>query len=276
MTLILKFFLFFNITLYASFAQAQTYLCVLNTAAKKKSMTASEVGQFIKKFSYDAKKEVGKSIKLDPYKLIVWKKEKFLNVKLVGGPFKKPLSIQFSAEQKVSRFNYGGDLDLECVNGARNATAAALELTSQKNLEPFGEKILVAVKKPIVFRYLQTEESQKMRTVFFQDGNLFTASSRLEKKLPWCLLRIQLKRDEDTTIPKGDEFNPVSFQKQENSTYFTTYSYSFVDFGAGKKKGEKLHYNPFMMDCNILRGMPFKAQVFSDIVGDYLGLKANL
>lgn len=256
-------------------AQAQTYNCVLNADASKKTLSASEVGKVLKKFTYDSKKEVGKSIKLDPYKLIVWKKDNYLNAKFIGGVFKKPFSIQFSASQKQSRFVYGGKLDFECINGGLSSTAESLKVSKDKDLEPFGAKVLVQVQRPVVFRYLQSEETQKMRTVFFQNGKLFTASNRMEKKLPWCLLRIQLKRDEDTTIQKGDSFKPVGFQKQENSSYFTTYSYSFVDFGAGKKVGEKLLYNPFMMACNILRGMPFKGQAFQDIVGDYLELKAN-
>ena len=254
---------------------AQTYECVLNANASQKSMKAHEISKFVKKFSYNTKKEVGKSIKLDPYKLIVWKKGEYLNAKFIGGHFKKPLSVQFSASQKQSRFNYAGKIDLECLNGGSSVTANKLKLTKEKDLEPFGEKVIVTVKKNVIFRYLQSEETQKMRTVFFQNGKVYTASNRLEKKLPWCLLRIQLKRDEDTTIQKGDEFKPVGFQKQENSSYFTTFSYSFVDFGAGKKQGEKLLYNPFMMACNVLRGMPFKGQAFSDIVGEYLELKAN-
>jgi glutathione reductase (NADPH) len=32
----------------------------------------------------------------------------------------------------------------------------------------------------------------------------------------------------------------------------------------------------FMMACNVLRGVPFKGQAFSDIVGDYLELKGNI
>ena len=211
-------------------AQAQIFNCVLNTAAKLKKMNASQVATHIKKFSYNSKKEVGKSIKLDPYKLIIWQKEGYLNAKFIGGIFKKPLSIQFSATQNQSRFNYGGNLDLECLNGQTSKTASALTLNKGKDLEPFGEKISVVVKKPITFSYYQTEETQKMRTVFFQNGKLFSASNRMEKKLPWCLLRVQLKRDENTVVNTGDEFNPLGFQKQENSAYFTTYSYSFVDF----------------------------------------------
>lgn len=254
----------------------KVFNCTLNKAFDKKSLSHTEVKQHVKTFTYDSAKEVGKNIELDPYKLLLWKKDKNLNVKFIGGEFKKPLSIQFSLGQTDLRFHYGSSLDFECSSKGQTAAQKAIELTPDKELDQFQEKLQVVVDQDLTFVWNQPEENQMMRTLYFQNGKIFTDSSSMEQKLPWCLLRVQLKRNEDTIVKKGETFTPVTFQKQENNTYFTTYSYSFVDFSKGKKTGEQLLYSPFMFSCNILRGMPYKLATFKSMVGNNLVLKSLL
>lgn len=250
--------------------------CTLNKAADKKSLGSNELAQNVKNFSYKVDKEVGKNIELNPYKLIIWKKEPHINVKFLGGDFKKPLTVQFSEKQEKMRFNYGSFLDFQCSLSGQTQAQKAMTLGPDKDIDHFQEKVLFEVNQPFKFVYNQQEENQRMRTLFFQAGKIYVDSADMERKLPWCSLRVQLKRDEDTQIRKGESFKPVSFQKQENNTYFTTYSYSFVDFASGKKVTEQHLYTPFMLRCNILRGMAYKLDVFKSVVGNYLTLKANL
>jgi len=255
---------------------AATLNCTFNIDAKKSKLTGSELKTKVKSFSFDTVKEVGKNISLGPYKLVIWDKDKFVNAKIIGGDFKKPLSLQYSLSQKVIRFNYGGDIDFQCLQNELTSAQKATGLTKDKDIGTFQENLKIQVASPITFRYFQTEEVQLMRTLFFQNGKVFTDSERMERKLPWCSLRIQLNRNEDTIVQKGEVFNPITFQKQENNSYFTTYSYSFVDFNKGKKMGEKLLYSPYMFSCNILRGMTYKLDTFKSIVGDYFSLQSNL
>lgn len=259
-----------------SFAKEMTYNCTLNKAFDQKSLAHNEVKNHVKVFSYNATKEVGKNIELPPYKLLLWKKDKDLNVKFIGGEFKKPLSIQFALGQEHLRFHYGAHLDFECSGKGQTDAQKALELSADKEISQFQEKLKLVVTKELTFVWNQPEENQMMRTLFFQNGKIFIESSSMEQKMPWCSLRVQLKRNEDTAVKTGESFTPVSFQKQENNTYFTTFSYSFVDFSKGKKTGEQLLYSPFMFSCNILRGMPYKLDTFKSIVGEHLGLQSLL
>lgn len=254
----------------------QSLNCTLNIAADKKSLPISEISKNVASFSYDADKEVGKNIELAPYKLILWKKAPHLNLKFIGGDFKKPITIQFDLKQKNIRFQYGASLNFFCLQGEQTEAQKATQISPKKPIDQFQEKVLFEVTEGLTFIYNQPEESQMMRTLFFQSGKTYINSHELEQRLPWCSLRVQLKRNEDTLVNKGEEFSPLSFQKQENNTYFTTFSYSFVDFANGKKAGEKNLYNPFMLTCNVLRGMPYQLDVFESIVGRFLKVKANL
>lgn len=255
---------------------AATFNCTFNIDAKKSKLNSGELKAKVKSFAFDTVKEVGKNIALGPYKLLIWDKDQFVNTKLIGGDFKKPLSLQFSLNQKVIRFNYGGDVNFECLQNQLTSAQKATDLTKDKDIATFQENLKIEVASSITFRYFQTEEVQLMRTLFFQNGKVFTDSERMERKLPWCSLRIQLNRNEDTIVKKGETFSPITFQKQENNSYFTTYSYSFVDFNKGKKMGEKLLYSPYMFSCNILRGMSYKLDTFNSIVGDYFSLHSTL
>lgn len=253
----------------------KVFNCTLNKAFDKKTLGHSEVKQHVKTFTYNTS-EVGKNIELSPYKLLMWKKAKSLNVKFIGGEFKKPLSIQFELKQSHLRFHYGAHLDFECTSKGQTTAQKALELGPDKSISQFQEKLQLVVADDLTFMWNQPEENQMMRTLFFQAGKIFIESAKMEQRMPWCSLRLQLKRNENTMVKKGETFTPVSFQKQENNTYFTTYSYSFVDFSKGKKKGEKLLYSPFMFSCNILRGMPYKLDTFKSVVGEKLTLKSLL
>ncbi len=244
--------------------------------ADAKSLTASQIKEHTKSFSYNVDKEVGKNIALGPYKLIIWKKSPHMNVKFMGGDFKKPITMQFGEKQKTLRFQYGPQINFRCQSGGQTDAQKAISLTKDKDIDQFQENVLFTVNQNLIFPYYQPEESQRMRTLYFQSGKIYKESSDMEKKLPWCSLRIQLKRDEDTTVKAGESFTPVSFQKQENNNYFTTFSYSFVDFSKGKKAGEQHLYNPFMLNCNILRGMAYKLDTWKAVVGPYLSIKASL
>jgi hypothetical protein len=279
MTLRVKsFFIFFTTSILGSSSAfgANTLNCTFNKMADAQSLTASQIKEHTKSFSYNVDKEVGKNIALGPYKLIIWKKSPHMNVKFVGGDLQKPLTIQFGEEQKTLRFQYGPKINFKCQSEGQTEAQKSISLTKDKEIDQFQENVIFTTKQDLVFPYFQPEENQRMRTLYFQSGKIFKESSDMERKLPWCSLRIQLKRDEDITVKAGESFVPVSFQKQENNTYFTTFSYSFVDFSKGKKAGEKHLYNPFMLNCNILRGMDYKLDTWKAIVGSHLSIEASL
>ena len=145
-------------------------------------------------------------------------------------------------------------------------------MDDQTDLAAIGENIKLELQRDLIFPNVQPEEIQLMRTLFFQDKKVKTASSELTPKMPWCALRIQLTRDENTTLNKKETLTPVHFEQLENNSYFTTFSYSFVDFSSGKKMGGQRLYNPFTFNCNLLRGQSFNNDNLGDVVGDYLRL----
>lgn len=233
------------------------YNCVFKAKAEQKN------------FTYDSLKDVGKSLKLAGHDLLLWHKDSFLMMKIRGGIFVSPLSIQFALGQQTIRFNLKPNLDLTCVAQEKLKQE---KLTSKSKIENFEERVVFNILKELSFRATQSEETQLMRTLFFQNGNIYINSNDMERKLPWCSLRVQLKEKRDTKIYPGEKFKPLSFQKQENNSYFTTFSYSFVDFAAGKKRGETATYSPFTFSCNILRGMAYNLDNLQSIVGEFVSV----
>ena len=219
-------------------------------------------------FTFNPQKDTSKSLKFSDYRFLIWTSDNMLMIKIKGGDFPKALSVQFALEQKVIRFHYGSDFDFRCENRGHISTVRA-----NPALDDFSkqeDKIKLEVSKNLTFSYSQPEEVELMRTLYFQQKKLYSSSTKLNAKLPWCSLRIQLSRNEDTLVEVGEIFTPVRFNQHNNNSYFTTYSYSFVDFSSGKKYGSTRLYNPFMFNCNVLRGMTFNRDTFSSIVGNYL------
>ena len=247
------------ISLFSLSTSANTFKCVLDTAHSK----SNSESKFL--FEFDTSKDTSKSLEFKDYRFLVWLSGDSLMVKLKGGEFPKAISVQFSSQQPQARFHYGSDFDFSCEQKSG--------INSQKKVTDFstlGENVKIKVQKGLDYPYHQPEEVELMRTLFFQDKKVHTESSSLVPKLPWCSLRIQLSRNENTKVKAGEVFNPVSYQTHNNNSYFTTFSYSFVDFSTGKKMGATRLYNPFMLNCNLLRGMVFNQENIESVVGEYL------
>ncbi len=240
---------------------AKVFDCTLNT-----KHSAGVVKDAIFQFTYDSEKDNSKSLQFKDYRFLIWASEGSLMLKLMGGEFAKALSIQFSLDQSQARFHYGNDFDFNCESDSESSAAA----DSLNDLSALKEKVKISILSDLTFPYHQPEEVDLMRTLFFQEKKVFDESAKLVPKLPWCSLRVQLSRNENTVIEKGELFSPQGLETHQNNSYFTTYSYSFVDFSSGKKMGATRLYNPFMLNCNLLRGMSFSAENLESIVGNYL------
>lgn len=250
--------------------------CVYDIAYSNQNLEAKERESFQKKFSYDFETKTSESLSFQGHKILLWKNEQYLLIKLLVNGSREAITGQYLLNAPQIRLRYGKDIDLNC-KGYKSAalvteTKAAVQMDDQTDLEGLAEKVKLELQKDLIFPYVQPEEIQLMRSLFFQDKKIKTASSELAPKMPWCALRIQLTRDENTTLNKGETLNPVHFEKFENNSYFTTFSYSFVDFSSGKKMGAQRLYNPFTFNCNFLRGQVLNNDNLRDIVGNYLKL----
>lgn len=260
MKLVFAFSLILSTSIFAS-----AFNCTLNTAQSKGALKDK-----IYNFSFDPQKDSSKSLQFSSYRFLVWSSKDMLMVKIKGGEFDKALSVQFGLDQKAARFHYGKDFDFLCENQNNSADK---ENPKHIDIAKLKDQIKLQVGSNLVFPYSQPEEVDLMRTLYFQEKKIHTESAKLNPKLPWCSLRIQLSRNEDTMVNAGEVFTPIRFDEHNNNSYFTTYSYSFVDFSSGKKYGSTRLYNPFMFTCNILRGMKFNGDTFSSITGKYLNIK---
>ncbi len=250
----------------SSHALGNHFECEFNTQHSKGDKAGKDN---ILSFDFDTTKDTSKSLQLKDYRFLIWGSGDYLMIKIKGGEFSKALSTQFALTQDQARFHYGEDLDFSC----KKKTSTAGKSISDYALAQ--DNIKIKVLQDILFPYQQLEEVELMRTLFFQDKKIYSESSKLIAKLPWCSLRIQLSRNEDTTVKAGEAFTPVSFETHNNNSYFTTFSYSFVDFASGKKRGTTRLYSPFIFNCNILRGMTFNHDTLESIVGKYLDIEAK-
>ncbi len=253
---------FFHFSIFSA-----SFNCKLNIEHSK-----GEVKGKVLSFTFDSSKDNSKSLQLSDYRFLIWTSGDLLMLKIKGGELKKALSIQFALDQTNASFHYGENLDFQCMNTNQASSPDGHKSgnKSEQDWASLEDKVKVVVNDSLVFPYYQPEEVELMRTLYFQDKKVLSESAKLIAKLPWCGLRVQLARNEDTTVNKGEVFTPVSFESHNNNSYFTTYSYSFVDFSSGKKVGATRLYNPFMLNCNILRGMKFNQDTLQSIVGNYL------
>ncbi len=264
----MKIFLFFFVTFVA---MSSSFMSSKVFASEQKGERFS--CEFIvegssHKLSYDTRVDVGKSIKHASHDLLLWHEDDKLKVMVRGGQLKKPESSAIKLEEEKLTWALSTGPKFQCQKDIEKKESLSLE--KLKNLADAKEKLQIKILKDLKFRAVQTEENQLMRTLFFQNGNVYINSNDMERRLNWCSLRVQLKEKKDTQILPGEIFKPLTFQVQENSSYFTTYSYSFVDFGKGKKSGETSRYAPFLFTCNLLRGMPYNLESFKSVVGEYL------
>jgi hypothetical protein len=161
---------------------------------------------------------------------------------------------------------------------ADESAAKKITLIHQDSLlEKFQNKIQFNIDRNLRFPYSQTEESGgMMRTLFFQQRKVFHNSNEMNSKMPWCSLRIQIKKNEDTIVPKRTRWSPVSMDSYSNNSYFTTYSYSFVNWNKGKKTQEGYGFSPFSFVCNVIQGSTFDYRLIRSIIGKRISLKSSL
>jgi hypothetical protein len=220
-----------------------------------------------KSFKFLPYSETSKLIELGTTKLIMWKTDKSLNIKLTGGSFKEPLSTYYSLEQLELRLKYGNFTELQCIKLLSKKNKETVEIS---NDELLGDNVKFKILVDLVFPYAQKEAIDTMRVLHFQNKNIFKSSQQLQPKTSWCSLQIQITRDENTTMRKRTELIPVSFDKYSNNSQFNSFSYSFVDFSEGKVKGAKTRFRPFMLTCNLPKGEEFSKKSFYKIVGDFI------
>lgn len=225
--------------------------------------------------TYDTTKDVGKSAKYGDHDLLFLHEGETFKVMARGGALKGPKSKTIKLSEDKLSFDLSPPVKVKCQKIISEKRQAKIQLEKLESLSVLKEKVSLKILKDLKFRSVQDEENQLMRTLFFQNGNVYINSKDMERKLNWCSLRVQLKEKKDTLIRPGELFKPLSFQVQENSSYFTTYSYSFVDFAEGKKSGETETYAPFLFNCNLLRGMPYTFENFKSVVGDFLTIRVE-
>lgn len=217
-----------------------------------------------KSFTYDLKDEREKGVVIGNLNLKLHKENDHLNLVIIKKKGDVPIFLKSLLTEGPINFKLERDFLLNC------SYKNSIKVTPETNFDELRERFQFKVKQAMSFPSEQTEESQLMRTLFFQEGKVFLASSQLNEKMPWCFFRVQLKEKKEIQVDVGEFLLPVQYLKQSNNSYFTTYSFSFVDFVKAKKVQEKRHYSPFMVSCNWLSGAPFTVESFGFVVGKYL------
>ena len=147
------------------------------------------------------------------------------------------------------------------------ATPPQKEMVINHPLAKSKSSVAFVTQEYLVFPFQQAEEEGKMRSLFFQDGEIRESSSALNLAKPWCGLRVQVQEEKSTFMREKTRLAPLTFQKLSNNDKVDNYSYSFVDFSSGKIGDYKDGWRPFSLECSLPRGTDFHYARFKEITG---------
>lgn len=133
----------------------------------------------------------------------------------------------------------------------------------------FSDKIEFVVQKPMTIYFNQVKRQQGMRSLYFQNGETFTADMPMKWDLPWCGLQVGLKLDENVQLDKGLVLTPESYYVDQNQKDQITYTWSFVA-ASDKKVKTYAKFSPFVFQCSVGRGLKLSPGIFETIVGKYI------
>ena len=225
-----------------------------------------------KKFQFTPAPGKSKKIDFKSMTLMVWGVDDLIFLKFKGGEQKNALTTSYSNSRKDFSLEIGRYTKITC-GGVKPRKVVALD--KNQLIEKSGDKLVFHIQKYLTFPFRQAEEVEQMRTIFFQNGQTHEKSDYLDKKLHWCSLRVRIHQKQSTFMDKGDQFKTIQYNNFSNNDQFVNHSFSFVDFGAGKKTQVRNSFSPFNFQCSIIKGVPFTFKLFNQVTGDYFKLKTK-
>lgn len=134
----------------------------------------------------------------------------------------------------------------------------------------WGDSIEFVVKKPMTIFYNQVKKQEGMRSLYFQNGETYTADMPLQWKLAWCGLQVGLKLDENIELPLNTILTPGSYRVDSNQKDIKVHTWSFIETRSGLKERNYTKFTPFVFQCSLQNGLPMNQAVFTTIVGKYI------
>ncbi len=152
-----------------------------------------------------------------------------------------------------------------------------LKLDEETPLEKFKADISFTATTSMKVKYSLLTAKQRMRSIIFQKGRLFTTDDDVKRDLNgnWCILQVQLELDQDTMIREGHNWQTVQYKTLNNSSSHTVYAYSFIDPAQGKVSQRFKRYVPFNIACQIKKDVVFNQKMWRQITGDRIKLYYN-
>lgn len=259
-----------------AYATVESYKCRFSVAGGQESSHTN--------FDYVPVKDVlGKTGQFNGFSYSLIREGLLVKVSIKNLQSEASTSTSFLNSRRDFNYSLGPGGKLFCLDLKLVAKESPIKKSDAKNvkldftvsaLEDYKNDVIVEIKKNILFRYSSTG-NQRMRSVIFQDGKLYTVDDDEMRDLNgnWCILQIQLYLDEDTNVIKGHTYEPYHFKKLDNNDTHFVYGYNFFPLGGGQDVQKYRDYKPFNMSCKISKKTVFTLDVFKKIVGDRIGFK---
>ena len=148
------------------------------------------------------------------------------------------------------------------------------EVPSQSEFSQVKLNFIFEIQDYLTFPDVQDFEDGMMRTLFFQEGKIYSSPDWLNSKGSRCSLRIQIKDKSSTFVDKGSILVPISFHEIKNNAKFTNYIYSFVDFSTGKAPAMKKGWRPFELSCMSSKNLNYNQ--FKRITGNKIKMQLKI
>jgi len=283
--------IFNNVTLTFTFSketlmiQKITFLFVLYSSLLQVTLHAQEWRCQVEKVNIEEKSgertfldanlekdKVGKSVKLSNYEFFLWKTPGELHA--VINKDQKQL-IKNTLDLKSSHFNIIAPPDFEATCKLKalwpQSDEKIFKITESadltKLLKEHASQLIVTVFKQLTFLYKSEAANDRMRTIFFQNGEEVTLYA-IHKEKPWCSMTVQIKLDENTYLLPKIYLEPTSIETFTNNEKSSVLSLSFFDFERGESNYRSSRFAPFNIECSLPKGSALTMKDFNQITGN--------
>ena len=274
---------FILLLLLPNIALGQKYFCTLNIAPAGMTVSSGQIKEYIRTFEYDYSSKSGRSTKIKDISVFIFKSKKRLYVQFEDKKKKLQLVTFFRPSQEEILLKVRPNTEFKCVSGkklkngglGRAESLLHQKMTDETDLQKLGQMVKLEALNNWKIKWFQQNVNGSMRPILWSNGNVYTADNRSKLKNDYCIFNFNLKLTENTFVPKGKVFEPLNMEVYKNNKTHTVYSYSFVDFGSGKKNTGTSRYSPFSFECNVKNEVAFTYGLIKKITGGRLGVKVK-
>jgi hypothetical protein len=262
------FFLF----LFCLNAWGQVYKCVYNSAPPGKNLLPEETALFYREIEFDTSLKTGKELVVNPIKIFLWRKENAIYLRYQDSQRGLTFTTYYPVFENFL-IEVEPHIQFKCsLPGPPGKKAKKIVKTIDPNadLSNYPENTTLDILTDLKFFYYQQNANDRMRSIVFENGQLYSLDSDRDKTQDWCIFTIEVKLDEDTFISKGTKIRINSFNLLSNNPEKKVYAFNFVDIAAGKKLSETTRYAPFALECRISKNKILTLNYLKQITGNRL------